>query len=197
MELTLLIFITLVFAVLAFSLFYRKQRQRASKTISLLQKPKAEEGLPSSYGEDEIVALVKDPYWLYTYWETTAGREQELSQAMGPAWERAVPALRVYDFTETEGIHQAPAPFTEVEINPFARSWYLPVKPERTFQVALGRRLPNGEFVPLSTSNLVTTPRDRISEVIDAQWPPSEELWGFLPQLPGVPGSPELTRRRL
>lgn len=128
--------------------------------------------LPSSYGVDRLVLLARDPYWLYAYWEITATKQEEFSAAYGPtAWVSSQPVLRVYDVTKTAPGEQKVNLYMDIRINEEADNWHINVgEPDHTFFVDLGRRLPDGRFVPLLRSNIVTTPRASLSERTDEEW---------------------------
>lgn len=135
--------------------------------------------LPDRYGSNEIVAMVKDPYWAHAYWEITAAKQQEFSEEFGPgAWEESRPVIRVHDVTEVEDFNGSNAPFDDIEIDDFANSWYIHLgRPDHSFYLDLGRRLPGGHFVTLARSNRVSLPSNAPSNIIDPLWPPLEALW--------------------
>lgn len=146
--------------------------------------PSSPAQLPARYGKNQIVVLVKDPYWLYAYWEITPGKKEEFERLYGlGAWEKSQPVLRVYNLTGSayDFLH---APYFEIAITDFADNWYIHVgKPSSTFCVDLGRIHPQHGFIILARSNIVTTPADQPSQVIDPFWPPLEACW----QGAGVP----------
>ncbi|MBS3976258.1 MAG: DUF4912 domain-containing protein [Syntrophomonadaceae bacterium] len=148
--------------------------------------------LPPVYGEDELVALVKDPYWIYAYWEVTDQTRQHFNKVYGDGmWEISTPLLRVYDLTESGAAVTLDVPFTDLPINPFADNWYINVgQPNHTYCLDLGRLLPNGVFVTVLRSNTVTTPSDRVSDIIDPLWPPVEAIWRTFGR--SVSGTPEI-----
>jgi len=167
----------LLLLLIAFLYLPRARKSRPPVPVEELSHPRREE-LPAGYGRDEIVALVKDPYWLHAYWEVTAAKQQEIGQLFGPeAWEHSQPVIRVYDVTGAREPEGRPAPYTDVEINDRAENWYLYLgRPEHSFYLELGRRLPDGRFVALARSHLVTLPSNAASAIIDPLWPPLEEL---------------------
>ncbi len=155
-----------------------------------LAVPGWEHPLPWSYGETRLVALVRDPYWLFAYWEITGDVHRAAEERVGrEAWFHARPVLRVHDVTG--GTHY------DVGVDEEARNWYLNVgQPDRTWYLELGRLTEAGEFVMLARSNRVHTPRDMPSDVVDPRWPPLQRTDGFWPEgmpgspAPGLPGSP-------
>ncbi len=150
-------------------------KEEFSTELSLpvdMPAPPVEPQLPTSYGVDRLVLLARDPYWLYAYWEITATKQEEFSAAYGPAaWANSQPVLRVYDVTGVNPGEQKISSYVDIGINEEADNWHINVgEPDHTFYVDLGRRFPDGRFVTLLRSNVVTTPRASISECIDEEW---------------------------
>jgi len=136
-----------------------------------LPEPLTEPELPHYYGIDRLALLARDPYWLYAYWEITATKQEEFSNAYGPtAWSSSLPVLRLYDVTGLEPGNQT-TPYIDIGINEDADSWNIQVgKPDRSFFVDLGRRFADGRFVTLLRSNIITTPRASLSDREDEEW---------------------------
>ena len=129
--------------------------------------------LPSSYGHTTIVALVRDPWWIFSYWEVTPETEQAVRGRIPPA-ERAgaVSILRVHDVTDGE----SDAPCFDIALRNLAQCWYIHVgRPDRAWIVEIGLRTPRGGFYQWARSNRVRTPRHGPSDVIDEEWMSVEE----------------------
>ena len=126
----------------------------------------AGETLPPFYGEDTLVLLTRDPYWLFSYWELTPDTLSR-SSAAGEPFEQM---LRIKKFD-----HQGKEiSFFDIGLDQDSSSWYVHAgEPDRTYQAELGLRMPDGSFKLALTSNKVHTPRDGVSSVIDP-------LWGYL-----------------
>lgn len=156
--------------------YFTYKRKPAEKKHLPAQRATPE--LPARYGKDQIVALVKDPYWLYVYWEITPEKKAEFERRYGPgSWEASQPILRVYDLTGAafDFLH---APYFEIAITDVTDNWYIHVgRPQSTFCIDLGRYHPQHGFIALVRSNIVTTPADQPSKVIDPLWPPLEACW--------------------
>lgn len=75
-----LIFLSIAAGILYFY-FASKKRPALQKPSLPSQAPTQE--LPARYGKDQIVALVKDPYWLYVYWEVTPEKRAEFDRRYG------------------------------------------------------------------------------------------------------------------
>ena len=132
--------------------------------------------LPECYGEDKLVLMVRDPWWLYSYWEVTAGKETETADNMfreGASIEKKV--LRVYDVTDKQALEHHT--FFDIEIG-FAGNWYIDVgQPDRQWMAELGFRARDGRFFMLVRSNIVRTPRFGVSDVLDEEWLLPDELY--------------------
>ncbi len=153
--------------------------------------------LPWSYDECKIIALVRDPYCLYVYWEINVAKREAVFRRFGSqTWDEARPVLRIYDTTNLYFFDSRH--FVEIAINDYANNWYIGTgQPNRMFCVELGRVRPDGSYILLARSNYVSTPRDQISEVLDEEWlllsecatRLYERIGGIYPG-PGSPGLP-------
>ena len=125
--------------------------------------------IPWSYGDCKITALVRDPYWLFVYWEINEAKRDEIAQHFGhQAWNASHPVLRIYDTTNLYFFDSRH--YVEIAINDYANNWYISTgQHNRTFCVELGRVRPDGSYIFLARSNFVSTPRDQISDVIDEE----------------------------
>src|SRR5262245_35928506 len=63
---------------------------------------KVPKSLPTGYGKDRIVTMVRDPYWLHTYWELSHQSIQRAEAALGQDWHTAKPILRVFDVSAAD-----------------------------------------------------------------------------------------------
>jgi hypothetical protein len=122
--------------------------------------------LPDNYGDNQIYLLVRDPYWIYSYWEIQEGHQQHHLAKLGGNWESVVSVLRVYDTTEKKKASS----FYDIVLQNMSRSWYINTQPNRSYFVEIGLLHRDGRFICLARSNHVTTPRSGMSEIIDDQW---------------------------
>ncbi len=120
--------------------------------------------VPAGYGMNRVAAMVRDPHWLFTYWEITGERYRELENKYGPSWPKCRTILRVYDITKKKRVH------FDVETGGGARNWYINVSPERRYQIAIGLLSPDGRFEEIAISNIIETPRMGMSDIIDDRW---------------------------
>jgi len=128
--------------------------------------------LPCFYGIDRLLLLVRDPYWIYAYWEISATKQEEFTSNYGQeAWRTSQPVLRVYDVTglSFNGINANL--YHDIRVSNEVNNWHIEVgQPDHAFCVDLGRVLPDGRFITLLRSNVVTTPRASLSERVDEEW---------------------------
>lgn len=132
--------------------------------------------LPSSYGKDHIVALVRDPYWLHCYWELTQQGIERAEAALGSDWYTAKPTLRLLDVTSNDITNNSERVLRDIEIHGGCNNWYIDVNnPPRSYRIDIGYLARSGKFYVLARSNVVTTPRAGVSDVIDEDWVEMDE----------------------
>ncbi|MBI5700755.1 DUF4912 domain-containing protein [Candidatus Saganbacteria bacterium] len=146
-----------------------EQRIEESKYIPslspVIQKFEQEKGFefPQGYNDNQIVLMIRDPYWLYSYWELNNKRIDEIKNELGNKFSRAALILRVYDASKWN--------FFDINIYGYTGNWHINVgRPNTSFLVDIGFLTPDGYFICAARSNIVVTPRDRMSEVIDEEW---------------------------
>jgi hypothetical protein len=127
--------------------------------------------LPAGYGKDRIVVMVRDPYWLHAYWELTRHAIQRAEAALGQEWHTAKPILRLLDVSSNGTTSTSESTIRDINIHGGCNNWYIDVSdPPRSFRVDIGYLARSGKFYVLARSNVVTTPRAGISDVIDENW---------------------------
>lgn len=171
------------------------QTHRNSKIEQMVTKPQEIHELPWGYGDTGIVALPRDPYWVFAYWEISETRKEEIRRRFGNnAWESSQPILRVYDTTNLYFFDSRKT--QEIMINDYANNWYIRTgQPDRTYYVELGRLLPDGTYIFIVRSNFVTMPRDRVSDVVDVEWLlPATAEKRLYSRIGGGPSSPEFIK---
>ena len=128
---------------------------------------------PVSYGVDRAVLLVRDPQWMFCYWDVSSetwGRVSESGIAdPGSGWRRV---LRVHDVTGVVGGEPCAASLVQdIEVGGDARDFYFQTpRPDREYLVEFGYLSSTGEFIRLALSNVVSAPRNAPSEQVDEAW---------------------------
>lgn len=148
-------------------------RSHNEKDLAGAQVEQSVYALPQGYGETRIIAMVRDPEWIFAYWEISQKTKDEFETEYGPSsWVNSKPALRIEDLT----VGSAGDASFFTEINDWANNWYIKVgKEDSTYRVGIGRFV-GGDFKLLAVSNQVRTPRSRPSEVIDLNWGTVEQI---------------------
>ena len=149
--------------------------------IAAIAAPAPEEqyALPPGYGDTRIVLMVKDPWWLYAYWEVQPQVERAARRHLTP--EEVIglqTVLRVYDVTEVACPDDPAHRWFDIPLSGLAMNWHLHTNaPNRSFVVDVGLLTRGGRFLLLARSNRVTTPRAGPSEVIDEAWAIDDETF--------------------
>lgn len=120
--------------------------------------------LPSGYGDNQIYLLVRDPYWIYSYWEIRGEVQADALRRLGGDWAHVTSILRVFDLTESD------SSFFDIRLQGMVSDWYVEVRPNRRYVIEIGLLHRDGRFIALARSNEVTTPRDSMSDILDEEW---------------------------
>ena len=148
------------------------ETQPRETNVAVLEKAE----IPEKYNEDRLTLLVRDPWWLYAYWEITPQTWEKVRAQIG-AHISLKEVLRVYDVTDVPEFRGDNAQsFFDIELTPFANNWYVNVGADgRNYCVDIGLRTAQGEFYKILRSNVVKTPRYSMSDITDEEWMVSEE----------------------
>jgi uncharacterized protein len=133
---------------------------------------KIERSVPRGYGETKIVLMPRDPFWAYAYWEITEETFGAVRSKYGKdAIDKSKLVLRVYDVTGIKFNGSNANRYFDIALIPFAENWYINVpEADRSLCVDLGLLLPDGRFITLIRSNVISMPRQSISQITDEQW---------------------------
>jgi len=126
--------------------------------------------LPIGYGDTRVVLLVRDPEWVFAYWEINDATRSFHNLLRGEHQKTLV--LRVYDITDVDFDGDNAHRHYDVIVNDYAINWYLRM-PElnRSWCVDLGYYDPEaGTFVTLARSNAIATPPATVSPFADEKW---------------------------
>lgn len=157
-----------------------------SKPVLSEVRPSAshqERPLPSSYGQDIIIAQPRDPNWIHVYWELKLETLESGKGKLGSQGAQAHLTLRVYELKNDSARKFDAARWFDIGIYHHIGDWTIEVSPpDRAWCVEIGLKTRAGLFIALARSNIVRTPPDRPSDRID-------EKWGVLSEsMPGVWG---------
>lgn len=135
---------------------------------------------PPGYGDNRIVILVRDPWWVFAYWEIRRDKEEEITrkiESAGDSPDKSI--LRVYDVTAVNFSGNNARSFFDIDLKGLANNWYINVgNPNRTWVVDIGIVSKKGNLYVLARSNVGKTPRFGMSDELDAEWMmPEDEYW--------------------
>lgn len=121
------------------------------------------------YGDNNITMMVIDPTHVYAYWETTEDRRRHvlhLANATGSEYKTVV---RLYDVTDISFYGQNAWTTEEFEVN-YTPNWYFNVAGNRSYCAEIGLKLWDNRFLVIARSNVITTPRETVSDFYDEEW---------------------------
>ncbi len=118
--------------------------------------------LPSNYGDNRMVLMVRDPYWLYSYWEIQQASIEGVLEVRGLSGHAYETVIRVYSGGESS--------YHDIQVEGLTNNWYINMaRPDTAFFADFGVRI-EGDFLALVRSNTVRTPPAGMSDVIDEEW---------------------------
>ncbi len=128
--------------------------------------------LPWGYNETKITVMVRDPHWIHSYWEIPDWKIDELKSLMGHSvFAHSKRIIRVYDVTGKKFTGVNANKSFDIEVGETARNWYINTNgPNRSYCVDIGYLTPEGKFYVAARSNIVSTPPDSMSDIVDEEW---------------------------
>jgi hypothetical protein len=133
--------------------------------------------IPHRYGDNKVVLMVRDPWTVFAYWEIKKEVEDNVREEIAKrGLVVSKSTLRVYDVTGLDQNSCSNIVF-DFNLTNNAESWYIHGDPEREWAAEVGLLCTNGEFFRLVRSNVVRTPANRVSDILDEEWMCPEELF--------------------
>jgi len=120
--------------------------------------------LPERYHDNRVVLMVRDPWWLFCYWDFSNDYIINVVDKI-PENQRSglSRSIRVYRNDTSD--------YFDIPVNDAARSWYVNANvPECAYFVELGLKTQGGAFFALSRSNTIKAPYYGISDKVDEEW---------------------------
>lgn len=144
--------------------------------------PQPPRDVPEEYGDTKLVLLVRDPEWIYAYWEINDETRQQLNIPRNGHHYRQI--LRVFKTTARQWPEEAAHYFFDVETNNDARSWYIHMpEADESWCAELGIIDEQDNFTAICRSNPIYTPRNSISDHVDSEWMIVEESFEKITRL--------------
>jgi uncharacterized protein len=134
-------------------------------------QPAEDFSLPYSYNVTKLVAMIRDPYWVYTYWDIDYSMQQEIDKRFSLYGDQIRVILRQHDVTNIIFDGNNSHSQVDIDVDLPARTWYVYVgEPKRSFIFDLGIIDGEGNFFVIARSNIVQIPNDGPSDVVDDKW---------------------------
>jgi hypothetical protein len=112
---------------------------------------------------------------MFTYWEITQEKTQELSRQYGVEFSAMFFTIRVYDITGIDFDGSNANRYFDVTADKIIGNTYINVGEfNRSWRVDIGYVLAGGQFIIIARSNSLTLPHHGISKIIDERWALSE-----------------------
>jgi hypothetical protein len=141
------------------------------KERTMATLPSRPRTLGHDHVKDRIITMVRDPYWLHTYWELSRATLGRAQAALGQDWHAAKPILRLMDVTAEDTTTASERHIRDIPIHGGVNNWYIDVTdPPRSYRVDVGYLSQRGKFFVLARSNVVAMPRAGVSEPLDQNW---------------------------
>ena len=158
-------------AVIQRAKYEAKLEPDAAKPPKRVETTSLAPDIPASYGDDRIVLLIRDPYWVHVYWDISRETLLRAKGVLKDEWYDARSILRVHDVTGVDFDGDNSNSHFDIVLEGGATNWYINTHvPNRTYCVDIGLLSRSGRFVLLARSNAATTPRDAPSDVVDERW---------------------------
>jgi hypothetical protein len=166
--------------------------------------PMPYDSLPHEYGSERMALLARDPHMAFSYWEVPQDRLEKEKAWFGRDSKLCV---RIYDVTGVQFNGANATAYFDQEVYERVGSWYFDFgRPTHSFCADLGLLATNGRFLTLVRSNIITMPREGVSDVLDEEWMLVDEEFMKLYGIPGTsrgilgglssPEAQELLRQR-
>lgn len=145
--------------------------------------------LPAGYGTTESYLLVKDPSWMFLFWEITSATFDYVREQYGQeTLNQCRTIIRLYDITGVDFFDGDNANTCyDMPVVLDAKNWYIHAPQSgRSYVADLGFVTPQGQFILLTRTNAITLPPGKVSDIIDDKWLCVEGDFIKLLQLSGV-----------
>ena len=145
-----------------------ESKKNIQKSISFSD----EQELPSHYGTTYLKLLVRDPFWIYAYWEISETAWKSLNEKFSSnEISGAQTILRLYEVSLVDFNGKNANHYFDIGVGAYTNNWHINLWEDNVSYVGeIGIRIQSGEFFALSRSNCVNTPRVGYS-------PRTEQMW--------------------
>lgn len=121
--------------------------------------------------KERLVLMVRGPFWLHAYWELTRQSVERARAALAQYWHAARPVLRLFEVKRDGTTSTVRKIVRDIEVHGGVNDWYVDVQdPPKSYQMDIGYAAPEGKFVTLARSNVVSTPPLGSATSADGNW---------------------------
>lgn len=115
----------------------------------------------ANYGTTQAVLMVKDPFWIYAYWEISSDSLESLKRIITEEeMQTGKTVLRMYDVALVDFNGMNANSYFDIEVGSNSGSWYVKLWHDNAFYIGeIGLKTVKGSFHSLARSNCVHTPR--------------------------------------
>ncbi len=145
-----------------------ESKKNIQKSISFSD----EQELPSHYGTTYLKLLVRDPFWIYAYWEISETAWKNLNEKFSSnEISGAQTILRLYEVSLVDFNGKNANHYFDIGVGAYINNWHINLWTDNVSYVGeIGIRVQSGEFFALSRSNCVNTPRIGYSSRTEQMW---------------------------
>jgi hypothetical protein len=122
--------------------------------------------IPARYNKTRIIFLTRDPYWAFAYWEiddkTIAAIKSDIN------FEGLF--LRIHDIKLIDFNGSNSNFYFDIPVLLSDRKWYINVPHANSVYIIELLYSSKGENKIIATSNVISTPREDISDAVDEEW---------------------------
>ncbi|GAB4168017.1 MAG: hypothetical protein Kow00108_00870 [Calditrichia bacterium] len=126
--------------------------------------------VPDSYGQNKIVLMVRDPYWVFSYWELSPDYLNDFFHQNHLVYEDKEYVLRLYKVSDsTDDVNEKE--YLDFPLHSMTNKYYMNVpSPDCQYVVDFGVKVKGSRFYTILRSNRAYVPRDTMSPRTDEQW---------------------------
>ena len=126
---------------------------------------------PVVKGQDRLILMVRDPYWLHAHWDITRQSVDRAKVSLAENWHTVKPILRLLKMDDSGTTSNAETVARDIEIHGGVRNWYIEVdNPPSRFRMLMGYITAGERFYELARSNTVITPAPGGKSATDDHW---------------------------
>ncbi|MBN2444723.1 MAG: DUF4912 domain-containing protein [Spirochaetales bacterium] len=149
---------------------YTVQVEETKYTITQDEDLEVSEGidypLPTKYNQTQVIFMTRDPFWAFTYWEIDDKTVESIKS--DPGFEGLF--LRVHDVKLINFNGSNSNFYFDIPILLSDKKWYINVPHANSVYLIELLYSSHGEKKIIAKSNVISTPREELSDVIDEAW---------------------------